>query len=138
MEEVEEFKSLSVWFDRKLRGKIHLEKMPNKAEDWVAKVMWMSRVNGQVEVYRGRMVWERIGRQSVKHAAEVWLSGGHSACRKLESAQMRLDRSLLWASNTVAGVAVQGDLGWRKLEERREEMKVLLGNDWKGWKRVDW
>ena len=35
---------------------------------------------------------------------------------------MKMGRRLLGASNTVAGVAVQGDLGWRKLEERREEM----------------
>ena len=74
----------------------------------------------QSEVDRGRMVWELIGRLSVEHAAEVWWSGGRSACRKLESAQMRVDRRLLWASNTVAGVAVQG---WRKLEERREEIR---------------
>ena len=33
--------------------------------------MWMSRVNGQVEVDRGRMVCELIGRQNVDHAAEV-------------------------------------------------------------------
>ena len=24
-------------------------------------------------------------------------------------------------------MAVQGDLGWKKLEERREEMKVMFG-----------
>ena len=33
------------------------------------------------------------------------------ACRKLESAQMRVGRKLLGANNIVAGVAVQGDLG---------------------------
>ena len=38
----------------------------------------------------------------------------------------------LLGSNTVAGVAVQGDLGWRKLEEQREEIKVLLGKRLKG------
>ena len=43
--------------------------------------------------------------------------------------QMKVGRRLLESSNTVAGVAVQGDLGWRKLEERREEMKVLFGKD---------
>ena len=37
-----------------------------------------------------------------------------------------------------AGVAVQGDLGWRKLEERMEEMKCCLVRDCKGLKRVDW
>ena len=30
---------------------------------------------------------------------------------------MKVGRILLGATNTVAGVAVQGDLGWRKLEE---------------------
>ena len=92
----------------------------------------MSRVNGQVEVDRGRLVWELIGRQSVEHAAEVWWSGGCSACRKLESAQRRVGRRLLGATNTVAGVAVPRDLGWRKLEERREETKVLFGKRLEG------
>ena len=43
----------------------------------------------------------------------------NSLCWKLESAQMRVGRRLL-------EVAVQGDLEWRKLEERREEMKVFV------------
>ena len=45
----------------------------------------MSRVNGQVEVDRGRMVWELMGRPSAEHAAEVWWPRGRSACRKLGS-----------------------------------------------------
>ena len=45
---------------------------------------------------------------------------------------MRVGRRLLGASNTVVGVTVQGDLGWRKLEEMREEMKVLFGKILKG------
>ena len=92
----------------------------------------MSRVNGQVGVDRGQMAWERIWRPSVEHAAEEWWSGGHSVCRKMESAQMRVGRRLLRASNIVAGVAVQGDVGWKKLEERREEMKVLFGKRLEG------
>ena len=60
----------------------------------------------------------------MKHAAEVLWSGGRSVYRKMESAQMRVGRRLLGESNTVAGVVVQGDLEWRKLEE---EMKVLFG-----------
>ena len=65
----------------------------------------MSRVNGQVEVDGGQMVWKLKGRPNVEHAAEMWWSGGHSACRKLESAQMGVGRRLWGASNTVAGVA---------------------------------
>ena len=84
MEEVEELKYLGVWFYRKLRGNVHLEKMANKAEEWVGKVMWMSRVNRQVEVGRGRMVWELIRRLRVDHTARVWWSVGCSVCRKLD------------------------------------------------------
>ena len=57
MDEVEEFKYLGVWFDRKLRRKVFLEKMANIAEEWVGKVIWMSRVNGLMEIDSGRMVW---------------------------------------------------------------------------------
>ena len=71
MEEVVEFKCLGVLFNRELQGNVHLEKMANKAEEWVGKVIWMSRVNEQVEIDRGRMVWELIGRLSVEHAADV-------------------------------------------------------------------
>ena len=54
-----------MWFDRKLRCDAHLEKMANMAEEGVGRVMLMSRVNGQVEVDRGWMVWELIERTSV-------------------------------------------------------------------------
>ena len=49
MEEVEEFKYLGVWFDRKLRGNVHFDNMANKAKEWIVKVMLRSIVNSQVE-----------------------------------------------------------------------------------------
>ena len=53
---------------------------------------------------------------------------------------MRVGRRLLGASSTVAGVAVQGDLGWKKLDERREGTKVLFGRRLGVMeeRRVDW
>ena len=87
----------------------------------------MSRVNEQVEVDGGKMVWELLARPSIEYAAEVWWTGGCSACRKLEPSQMKMGRILLRESNIIARVAVQEDLGWRKLEESREEMKVKFG-----------
>ena len=86
--------------------------------------MWISRVNGWVEV-DGEDGMGAYRETECGDAAELQWSGGHSVCRKLESAQM--GRRLLGASNAVAGMAVQGDLGWKKLEERREEMKVVFG-----------
>ena len=77
-----------------------------KAEEWIGRVTWISRENGQVEVDRGRMVLELLARPSMEYATEVRWAGGHSACKKLESSQMKMGRRLLGACNTVAGVVV--------------------------------
>ena len=53
-----------------------------KAEEWIGRMTWMSGVNGQVEVDRGRMTWELLARRSMEYAVEVWWTGGSSACRK--------------------------------------------------------
>ena len=42
----------------------------------------------------------------------------------LEKIQENIGRKLVGGSSTVAGVAVRGNMGWRKLEERREEEKL--------------
>ncbi len=115
MEEVEVFKYLGLWMDKRMRGNVQMEKIREKAEEWAAKTEWMSRVNGQMEVERGRLVWE-LARPSIEHAAEVWWTGGKTANRKLEAIQERVGRKVLGASGTVAGVAICGDLGWRTLE----------------------
>ena len=52
--------------------------------------------------------------------------GGRSACRKLESAQIKMGRRLLGARNIEVGEAVQEDLEWSKLEERKEEIKMMF------------
>ena len=50
--------------------------------------------------------------------------------RQLARTLKKIKRSLAgnwYGSSTVVGVAVRGDLGWKKLEERREENKLLFG-----------
>ena len=54
------------------------------------------------------------------------VQGGTAACKKLEKNQDNIGRKLVGGNSTVAGVAVRGDLGWRNLEERREEKKLLF------------
>ena len=51
---------------------------------------------------------------------------------------MRVDRRLLGGKNTVARVAILGDLEWRKLEEDRklEEGKLLFVKRLAGKKRA--
>ena len=56
----------------------------------------------------------------------MWWTGGKAACKNLENIQEKIGRNLLSGSSTVAGGGVIGDLGLRKLEERREEKKLYL------------
>ena len=86
MENVEVFKYLWGWFDRGMRGNVHLEKMRGKAEKWGEKIGCMSRVNREKEVDRGRLIWESLARP-LEHAPEVWWTGGKAACKNLEKNQ---------------------------------------------------
>ena len=56
----------------------------------------------------------------------MWWPGGNTVGKRLEAVQDRLGRRLLGATTTVAGEAIHGEMG-RKLEERREEKKMLYG-----------
>ena len=87
----------------------------------------MSRVNGEMEVERGRLIWEQLARPCLECAFEVWWTGWKAVCKNLEKIQENTGRKLVGGSSTVAGGAVRGNLGWRKLEERREEKKLLFG-----------
>ena len=89
-----------------MKGNVHLMKMVEKAEEQVGQVEWMARVNGDMEVERGRMAWSWWQGHGLEHAAEVWWPGGKVVGRKLEAVQDRIGRKLLGASKTVAGVAV--------------------------------
>ena len=50
---------------------MHLEQMVEKAQEWIGKVEWMSKVNGLMQVERGRLVWELLGTPAVEHAGVV-------------------------------------------------------------------
>ena len=89
MEKVKAFKYLGVWFDRGMRGKTE----------------WMSRKDGQIEVERGRLVWELLARPSLEHAAEIWWPDGKIANRNLEAVQEKVGKQLLGASRSVPGAA---------------------------------
>ena len=72
---------------------------------------------------RGRFVWELLARPCLEHASEVCWTGRKAACKNLEKIHENIGRKLVGGSSTVAEVAVRGDLGCRKLEERKEGKK---------------
>ena len=77
--------------------------------------------------WTGRLIRELLATPCLEHASKVWWTGGKAACKNLENIQANIGRKLVGGSSKVAGIAVRGDLGWRKLEERKEEKKLLFG-----------
>ena len=58
-----------------MRGNVHLEKMREKAEKWRARIGCMSRLNGEIEVDRGTLIWELLGpawNMHLKQHARTW------------------------------------------------------------------
>ena len=70
MENVKVFKYVGVWFDRGMRGNVHLGKMREKAEKWEARIGCKSRMNREKED-RGRFIWELLARPCLEHASEM-------------------------------------------------------------------
>ena len=72
--------------------------MREKAKEWAGRTEWMSRVNGQIEVGQGRLVWEFLARLSLEHAVSVWWTRGNVVSKNLEAVQGRVGKKLLGAS----------------------------------------
>ena len=68
MEEVEEFKYSEVFVD----GSYEVMFCLRRWQKWQKSVTWMSQVNGEMEISRGRMVCELLARPSMEYAAELW------------------------------------------------------------------
>ena len=65
-----------------MRGNVHLEKKGNGGGG-LARIGCISRVNGAMEVDRGRLIWELLARSCVEHVSEVWWTRGKEACKNL-------------------------------------------------------
>ena len=69
----------------------------------------MSRVNREMEVDRGRLIWELLARPCMEYLSEVWWTGGKTVCKNLGKNQENIGRKLVGGNNTVAGVEVRED-----------------------------
>ena len=71
---------------------------------------------------RGRLIWDLVARPGLEQ--EIWWPGRKTVGRRLEAVQERLRIKLLGARYMV-GEAIRGEMGWIKLEERKEEKNML-------------
>ena len=85
-----------------------------------ARIGCMSRVNGEMKVDRGRLIWKLLARTCLEHASEMWWAG-----RRQHAGLVKNSRNI--GRKLVPEVAVRGNPDRRKLEERREDKKLLFG-----------
>ena len=121
MENLEIFKFLGMWFGKGIRGNVHLEKLREKLRNGVwTRIGCMSRVNGEMEVDRGKLILELLARSCLEYAYEV-CTRRKAACMNLEKIQENIGRKLVGGSSTVSGVAVRTWAGrsWRREGKKR-------------------
>ena len=86
---MEVFKYLGVWFDRWYERKCTFGEEGKWLEEMggggggLARIGCISRVNGAMEVDRGRLIWELLARSCLEHVSEVWWTRGKEACKNL-------------------------------------------------------
>ena len=77
-----------------------------KAEKCEVRIGCMSKVNGEMELDRGRLIWELLARSCLEHASEK------GVYKNLEKIQENIGTKLVGGNSTVAGVAVRGEGTW--------------------------
>jgi hypothetical protein len=70
-----------------------------------------------------RRLWEALGVPVVGYGGEVWEVSGKEA-EQLEKVQRCVGRQLLGCSQLVGDAVVRGELGWWRLQARRDEAKL--------------
>ena len=75
------------------------------AEKLGGRIGCVSRVNGEMELDKGRLIWELLARPYQlyqEHASEVWRRRGKAAFINLEKIQENIGRKLVNGDITVA------------------------------------
>ena len=94
-----------------------------KAEKWEVRIGCMSRVNGEMELERGRLIWELLARSCLEYASEK------AVYKNLEKIQENIGRKPVGGNSTVAGFAVRGEGTW---DGGAEGKKLLLDGGCRG------
>ena len=72
-----------------------------------------------------RRLWENVVRPSIEYGMEIWIPN-KSGTEEIEKVLLKGGRKVLGVKidGRVPGVVVRGDLGWPKMEWRKEKLVI--------------
>ena len=119
LEVVNQFKYLGVDFQNNLSWKDHKIRIAKKAHSRIAVVN--KAIAEGLTTETGEKLWTAMIRPILEYGAEIWGGG-----RWLEAEQImrKVGRILLGLSRTANNEVVQGELGWWKMEGRRDFIRL--------------
>jgi len=119
LEVVSQFKYLGVDFQNNLSWKDHKNRIAKKAHSRIAVVN--KAVAEGLTVETGEKLWAAMIRPILEYGAEIWGGG-----RWLEAEQImrKVGRTLLGLSRTANNEVIQGELGWWRMEGRRDFIRL--------------
>ena len=119
--QVDMYKYLGMELDQKLSFKKFKERILSNARRCRAKAWGMGMGSNRLSVQASVNIWEGVVRQNLEYGAQVWGEGKWVEAEKLACG---VAKSILNCSKKTPDVAARGELGWWKLETRRDYLKL--------------
>ena len=122
--EVDEYKYLGVWINRRANGQNHVKHLIEKSAGLHSLARGAKFWRGDEDVEAGLAVWEVACKPVLNYGAEVWACSSEGEERKIEQIQDRGGRHILGVSWRFPGTVVRGELGWGKLRYNRHKLAL--------------
>ena len=122
------YKYLGMIFHCNGTWKVEKKKMIRKARRRVAAACSMLTSVGVIAVKDGLATWKGLIRPTLEYGCEVWCDERDKTWEEAERVQTDMLRRILRCGTGMAGVAVRGELGVRKLSERRDMLRLGFWN----------
>ncbi len=123
--EVDTYKYLGVYIDRNLSDHRHIEEVIKKGYRMIGYIK--SIIDGQDDfnrVYYGDLLWKNLGLSTINYASSVWMPSNIKDCKKLETLQNFMARSILKASRNTPVECLLGELGWQPISIIQDNLRA--------------
>jgi hypothetical protein len=79
-------------------------------------------------VYYGDLLWKNLVLSSINYASAIWVPGGASDTKRIESLQYQMARSILKAPRNTPLECLLGDLGWQPITLIQNKLRIKYLN----------
>lgn len=127
LEVVKSYKYLGVWISHDLRWNTHVDKMAEKAVKRTAELRRFANKSGGMSAEVAVTLWRSEIRPLWEYALGIWgMDLPAYQLEKLEVAQRKVLRGIMWLGSTTTNEAVLMESGCERMVDRRNKLALNL------------